>query len=256
MGGLGLQEGLADLAVVAGVGLAPGEGLLHEDVDGDAVLGVHHDQPAVLGGALHGPQDLAVVGVEDPGVGHELLEGGHPLLHQQVHLLERLLVDVGDDHVEGVVDRAVPLGLGVPGVQAGAQGVADALDGEVDDGGRAAPGGGPGAGLEGVGGVGAAEGHLHVGVAVDSARDDVLAARVDGPLGRERLGGRGAGRGEGGDAAVLDQDVGVDLVGRGDDEATADDGTAAHAAVPSCQGPRRVGQGAVSGEYAPGARSR
>lgn len=247
VGRLRLQEGLADLAVEAGVGLAAGEGLLDEDVDRDAVLGVHHDQAAVLGGALHGAQDLSVVGVEDAGVRHELLEGGHPLLHQQVHLLERLLVHVGDDHVEAVVDGAVALGLGVPGVQALAQGVPDALDGEVDDGGRAAPGGGAGAGLEGVGGVGAAEGHLHVGVPVDAARNDVLAARVDDVLGGERLGRRGAGRGEGGDAAVLDQDVGVDLVGRGDDEATADDGTAAHAAVPSCQGPR-WGQGAVSGE--------
>ena len=54
-------------------------------------------------------------------------------------------------------------------------GVPDALDGEVDDGGGAAPGGGPGAGLEGVGGEGAAERQLHVGVGVDAARDDVLA---------------------------------------------------------------------------------
>ena len=43
----------------------------------------------------------------------------------------------------------------------------------------------------------------------------------------------GAVRGEGGDPAVLDQDVGVDLVGRGDDETAADDGTAAHAPSPS-----------------------
>lgn len=121
VGCLGLQERLAHLAVEARVGLAARQRLFHEDVDRDAVLRVHHDQAAVLGGALHGAQDLAVVAVEDAGVGHELLEGGDALLDQQVHLLERLLVDVGDDHVEGVVDGAVAVGLGVPGVEALAQ---------------------------------------------------------------------------------------------------------------------------------------
>ncbi|GGV95384.1 hypothetical protein GCM10010230_10960 [Streptomyces narbonensis] len=74
VGGLGLQQDLADLPVVAGVGLAAGECLLDEDVDGDAVLRVHHDQPAVVGGALHGAQDPAVVRVEDPRIRHEELE--------------------------------------------------------------------------------------------------------------------------------------------------------------------------------------
>ncbi|KQX51023.1 hypothetical protein ASE09_13605 [Streptomyces sp. Root66D1] len=59
--------------MVAGIRLAPGEGLFDEDVNGDAVLGVHHDQPAVLGGALHRPQDATVVAVEDARVGHEEL---------------------------------------------------------------------------------------------------------------------------------------------------------------------------------------
>src|SRR3954447_2728945 len=102
--------------------------------------------------------------------------------------------------------------------------MADALYGEVDDRGRTAPGGGPGARLEGVGGEGAAERQLHVRVGVDAARDHVFAGGVYGPLGRPRLGCRSAARGEGGDPAVLDEDVGVDLVRRGDDEASADDG--------------------------------
>ena len=96
-----------------------------------------------------------------------------------LHLLERALVDVGDDHVERVVDRAVALGLGVPGVEALAQRAAHRWIAKstivvvpphaaarvpvsnVSD------------------GVRAAEGHLHVGVAVDAAGDDVLAGRVD-----------------------------------------------------------------------------
>src|SRR5690606_9947492 len=227
---------------------------LHQDVDGDAVLGVHHDQAAVVGGALHGAQDLPVVAVEDARVGHELLEAGDPFVHQEIHLLERVVVHVGDDHVEAVVDGAVALGLGVPGVEALAQGAADALHREVDDGGGAAPGGGPGAGPEGVGGAGAAERQLHVGVRVGAAREHVLPGGVSGAVGGERLGGRGAGGGEGGDAAVLDQDVGVDLVRGGDDESTPDDGTA-HACTLRWVVVGRCGPPGAGGAV-PGARAR
>lgn len=212
MGGLGFEEGLADLAVIPRIRFPACQRLFDQHVDRDAVLRVHHDQAAVLGGALHGAQDLAVVAVEDARVGHELLEGGDALLHQQVHLLERVLVHVRHDHVEAVVDRAVALRLGVPGVEALAEGMADALHGEVDDRRRTAPGGGAGAGLEGVGGGGAAEGQLHVGVGVDTPGDDVLSGGVDGAFGLPCLGGRGPTGCEGGHTAVLDQDIGMDLV--------------------------------------------
>ncbi len=66
---------------------------------------------AVARGALHGPQDLAVGGVEHARVGHEQLEARDALADERVHLLERRVVDVGDDHVEAVVDGAVALGL-------------------------------------------------------------------------------------------------------------------------------------------------
>ncbi len=145
---------------------------------------------AVAGGLLHGPQDLAVVGEEHAGVGHEQLEAGDALVDQRVHVLERLLVDVADDLVEAVVDGALALGLGEPLVEAVAHALAVALHGEVDDGGGAAPGCGPGAGLEVVRRDGAAEGQLHVGVAVDAAGDDVETGRVDDAfgagLGRDR----------------------------------------------------------------------
>lgn len=226
VGGLGLQCHLADVAVVARVGAARGQRLLDEDVDRDAVLGMHHDQPAVAGGPLHGPQNLTVVAVEDAGVGHEQLEGGDALRDQQVHLPQRGLVHVGEDHVEGVVDRAVAVGLRVPGVEPLTDRAPHGLDGEVDDRGGAAPGGRPGPGLEGVGGVGAAERHLHVRMRVDAAGDDVLAGGVDGPVGGPALGRVRAVRGECGDAAALDEYVCMEFVGRGDDEAAVDDGAA------------------------------
>ena len=142
----------------------------------------------LLGGLLHGPDDLAVGRVEHAGVGHEHLEAGHARVDAGVHLLQRGVVDVRHDHVEAVVDRAVAVRLGVPLVQRGLQRRALGLDREVDDRGRAAPGRGPGAGLERVRGERAAERHLHVRVRVDAARQHVLGRRVDDPLGLGRPG--------------------------------------------------------------------
>ncbi len=136
--------------VVDRVGLATGQRLGDEDVDGHAVLGVHHDERAVLARLLHGPQDLAVVGVEDAGVGHEQLDAGDPVGDQLVHRLERVVVDAAEDLVEPVVDRTVPGGLLVPGGESVLDALAGALDGEVDDRRRPAPRGRRRAGLEGV----------------------------------------------------------------------------------------------------------
>ncbi len=228
--GLGLQQGMADLAVPAGLGVAGGEGLGGEDVDGDAVLGVHHDQGAVVGGALQSAQDPSVVAVVDARVRHVQPEGGDALLHQQVRLPKGVVVHVGEDHVEGVVDCALSVGLGVPQVQSLAEAATAALDGEVDDGGGAAPGRRPGAGGEGVGGEGPVEREVQVGVDVDATGDDVPAAGVDDAVRRPALRAGAAVRGEGGDPRPLDQDVGVQLLGGGDDESAADDRTA-HAPI-------------------------
>ena len=92
-----------------------------DDVDRHAVLRVHHDQPAVLRGLLHRPEDRAVVAVEDARVGGEQLEVRDALGDELVHLGERVVGDVAHDHVEAVVDDRVALGLRVPRVEALAQ---------------------------------------------------------------------------------------------------------------------------------------
>ena len=166
---LALEDGLAGDAVVVRVGLAGRHEVGRDHVDGRAVLGVHHDQPAVLRGLLHRPEDRAVVAVEDARVGREELEVGHALVDQPVHLGEGRVVHVRHDHVEAVVDDGVALGLGVPRVQALAQRVAPRLDREIDDRRGPAEGRGPGPGLERVLGERPAERQLHVGVDVDGA---------------------------------------------------------------------------------------
>ena len=94
-------------AVVVRVGLALVDELLGEHVDRRAVLGVHHREHAGVAGDLHGLQDLRVIRVEDARVGHEQLEARDALVGQSPHRLEGGLVDVADDLVEAVVDRAV-----------------------------------------------------------------------------------------------------------------------------------------------------
>ena len=198
-----------------------GDHVGRDDVDRHAVLGVHHDQPAVLRGPLHRPEDRPVVAVEDARVRGEQLEVGDALGDQAVHLGERLVVDVAHDHVEAVVGDRVALRLGVPGVEALAQRLAARLDGEVDDRGRPAECRGTRAGLEGVLREGPAERQLHVRVDVDPARDHVLAGGVDGLVGGGRRREVGA---DLRDPLAVDQDVGgVGAVGR-DDGAVRDQG--------------------------------
>ncbi len=216
-------------AVVVRVGLALLDELGGEHVDGGAVLGVHHREQPVLGGGLHRADDLSVIRVEDARVGHEHLVARDALVGEGRHRLERGLVDAAEDLVEAVVDRAVARCLLVPFGEAVLDAGAGGLHGEVDDGCRAAPGCGARPRLEGVGRLGAAEGELEVGVRVDAAGDDVLAGRVDDGVGRglevgaERV---RAGLEQGDDLLAVDEHVGIDAPGGGDDGSAGDEGGA------------------------------
>ena len=108
------------------------EVLPDQDVDRPAVLGVHHDQRARIGRALHRLEDRRVVEHEHARVRHEELERSDPFADEGVHLLEDLVVDLPHDHVEAVVDVRL-LRLLVPPVEPRAQALAVVLQREVDD---------------------------------------------------------------------------------------------------------------------------
>ena len=223
--GLGLERRGPCVAVELGVGVAACDGLLHEHVDGRPVLGVHHDHGAALACRLHGAQDLAVVAVEHARVGHEQLEARDALVHQLVHRLERVVVDPADDLVERVVDGALALGLRVPRRETVLHALAGPLHGEVDDRRRAAERSCPRSGLEGVARERAAERQLHVGVAVDPARHDVLPGGVDHAIGTGREVGaerRVAGGHQRDDLLAVDEHVHRLRGHGGDDEAAPD----------------------------------
>ena len=220
---LGLQFCWSAQRVELRIGLPASDVLGHEDVDGDAVLGVHHDHRPGLGGVLHRPQDLAVIGVEHPGIRHEQLEAGDALVVDEVrHCLQRLVVDTADDLVEAVVDRTVAGGLLVPHRQLILHAEAGVLHGEVDDRGHPAPGRSARAGLERVGRLGATERQLHVRVDVDAAGHDVLVRGVDGAVGGDAHRCRLTWREDRDDLLAVDQHVGFATPDRRDDRAALD----------------------------------
>jgi hypothetical protein len=102
-----------------------------------------------------------------------------------VHRLQRIVVDPADDLVEPVVDRALAVGLVVPRGESVLDAFTGALHREVDDRRGAAERGRARAGLERVRRERATERELHVRVAVDPTRDDVLPRRVDDLVGRD-----------------------------------------------------------------------
>ena len=196
----GPREGVVD-----GRGLSLGQRLLHDDIDDRAIFGMHANQRAVLGGLAHGLEDSGVVDHERIGIGHEELEAGHAFAHQVVHVFEAGVGQVGDDHVQAVVDAGFALGLLPPGVEGGAHLRSAGLDGEIDNRCGPADGSGPRAGLEVVGGCGAAEGHVEMSVRVDAAGQKQQAGCVDDGL-RGRCGDAGA---DLLDDCAVDEDVGA-----------------------------------------------
>ncbi|CAB4886287.1 unannotated protein [freshwater metagenome] len=207
--------------VILRVAFTACECLGNEHVDGDPVLGVHHDEGAALRRRLHRLEDLAVVAVEHARIGHEQLEARDALvLGEVLHRLERLVVDTADDLAERVVDGAVLGRLVVPLGQRVVHVPAVPLHGHVTDGGDPAPGRCARAGLEGVGRLGAAERQLEVGVNIHTAGDHVLAGCVDDTV---AVSGSGSWQVHRDDNLAVDEHVLRDLAGRADDGAVLDD---------------------------------
>ena len=216
---LGLRLHRPAAGVPDRVGVPGRDGLLDDDVDRVAVLGVHHHEPARLVRGLHHLEERLVVDHHGALVGHEELVRGDALVRQLREILERAaLLQIGDGDVEADVDhRRAPLELLVVRRERLGERHPGRLDTEVDQRRRAAERGRGRAGGEVVAGRRPAEEHLDVRVRVDRAGHHELSGRVDHLvcLDVER-------RAEERDLLALDEDVADVVVGRGDDAASLD----------------------------------
>ena len=214
--GLALHDRRTREAVVHRIGLPLLEVLPDQDVDGPAVLGVHHDQRAGVGRALHRLEDRRVIQHEHAWVRHEELEGRDAFADEGVHLLQDLVVHLPHDHVEAVV-RVRLLRLLVPAVEPGAQALSVVLEREVDDGRGPAERSRPRPRGEVVRAEAPAEGEVHVGVDVDRAGHHVPAGGVDRPVGLD-----GHARPDRRHLLPVHEDVGRDRLGRRDQRSPLD----------------------------------
>jgi hypothetical protein len=195
-----------------------GQGLLDDDVDSAAVFRVHADQAGMLGGLGHGAEDRGIVKHEYAGISHEKLETGDALADELAHFLELGGAEVGDDAVESVVRHCFVMGFFHPAVESLAQGLSFVLDGEIDERGGPPESSGDGAGFEVVCARSPAEGHVEVGVDVDSAGHYEVAGGIDHPAGvfdREL-------RSDGGNFFAVDTNVGGACIRCRDDRTVSD----------------------------------
>lgn len=124
--------------------------------------------------------DQGIVGRHDGVlVGHEVLEAVDPVLADQFgHFLAHLLAPPGDGDMKTVVCGGL-LGPAAPLVKRFEQGLLGVGNHEVDDRGGAAGQARGGAAVEVFAGHRAHEGQLHVGMRVDAAGHQVLAAAIE-----------------------------------------------------------------------------
>ncbi len=249
---LALDRRGAALRVVPLVGLALLQELLLERDDRIAVLGVDgHERAEALGG-LHHLDELRIVDADGPAVGHEGLERRDAVLARaDGHLLEGVVTEPGDGHVEGVIGDRL-LRLLVPHREPVEQRLPSGRDHEIDDRGRAPGNARRGAGLEIIGALRPHERQLHVHMGVDPAGEDELPRGVDHGVPRALLRQPRADRG---DLPVLAVDVADEPVARCDDLAVLDQD--AHVAPPRVSAGRRVpsGGGAAMARETPGERA-
>ncbi len=207
VGRLGFGHARMGDGVELGRAVALLDQMMRQPLDHVVVLGVHHDQRTVPAGDRQDVEHLVVAHLHGV-VGHVDLERGVAVLDQRRQVLaQRLRRGIGDDEMECIVDHRLGRRGLVIILHHLAQRLAAMLGGERDHRRRAAKRGRHGTRVEVVGAHDAeARPLLDMGVAVDAARQDELAAGVD--LARSLALDARLDRG---DHAILDGDVAVDL---------------------------------------------
>ena len=166
--------------VILGRCLSLAQRFLDQLVDHAAILRMHAYQSAVFPCASQRPEDRLIVHHEHAGVRHEELEAGDALVPDHpIHVAEPGVLELGDDHVEPVIDHRLAVGALPPVVERMTHRAPAVLNREVDDAGRSAEGSRDSARLEIVRRRRAAKRHIEMGMDIDAAGNDVLARRID-----------------------------------------------------------------------------
>lgn len=179
---------------------------------------MHAGQPAIGAGHAHDLKQLGIVDHHHAGHHHEHFETRYAVvLKQQFHIDQGLVVEIRNDHVGADIDAGLG-GAALPIIETGDDAVALGLLREIHQRRGAAEGRRRGAGLEGIDGDGGADLGFQMGVDVDTAGQHQQARRVMhldviADLDIEP---------DGVDAAALDQNVCLIVIGRGDDPAALD----------------------------------
>ena len=222
-------------------GLAFGERLRDNDVDGAAVFGVDATERVEFGGLLHHAKHQLIVNHEHVRIGHEEFEAGDAELHHLFHLAKCLFsvfaVEVGDGHVQREVDTGFVFGFLQPGFERVLERAGLVLQREVDDGRCATNGCGLRSGCVVIGRSRAAEGHVEVRVNVNATGHYEEIGRVDDVVIRFRDVG-----GDLRDLLAFDEDVGALRACGVDDGSVLDQRS--HSFSTSSQRLRRLGSGA------------
>ena len=177
-----------------------------------AVLGVHRGHGAQLQTTLEAGDQGVVSGHDGVLVGHEVLETVHPMVsHQLTHLLGHLVAPPGDGHVKAVIAGALFCPT-APGVKRVHQRLLRIGNHEIDDGAGPACQPGGGAAEKVLAGYRAHERQLHVGMRVDPAGHQVLAAAIEHVATDRWVDGLADGL----DQAVCTQDIGAEAFFVGD----------------------------------------
>ena len=219
MHALGLGLGRTSERVILRRRLAIRQCLLDDGIDDDAILGMHADQPTVLARHAHRFEDGGVIDQKHSRIGHEQFEARNSLIDHRPHLRQPLVRQIGADEMEPIVDRRLPIRLGVPRIHSLLQRLPLVLHGKVDDGGSPPMRRRNGPRLERVGRRSPPKRQLHVRMRIDPTRDHQPPLGVDDRvrIHLDRLPDRD-------DGAAVNEDVRVVVVNSGDDASVFDEG--------------------------------
>ena len=128
--------------MVLGLGEPGGDDFFLQRMDHIAVLGVHHHQHPHFAGGEQRIEERCVIDLEDILVRQEEFQAGDAFFDHRGDFLHHFIGEIGDRHVEPIVDVGFPGGLAAPIFKPILQASADRLDGKIDMGGGAAKGGG------------------------------------------------------------------------------------------------------------------